>query len=110
MLLRDILYKVAIRSVTGSTEVDINDVQIDSRKVKPGSLFVAVRGVATDGHQFIEKATESGAITVVCETMPAVLKEGATANAFKNLAESLARHIAIRNANFTQTKKGDLKV
>jgi len=76
VLLRDILYKVAIRSVTGSTEVDINDIQIDSRKVKPGSLFVAVRGVATDGHQFIEKATEGGAIVVVCETMPAELKEG----------------------------------
>lgn len=76
MLLRDILYKVAIRSVTGSTELDINDLQIDSRNVKPGSLFVAVRGVATDGHQFIEKATESGTIAVVCETMPAVLKEG----------------------------------
>ena len=43
MLLRDILYKVAIRSVTGSTEVDINDLQIDSRKVNSGSLFVAVR-------------------------------------------------------------------
>jgi len=76
VLLRDILYKVAIRSVTGSTDVDINDLQIDSRKVKPGSLFVAVRGVAADGHQFIEKATEGGAIAVVCETMPAVLKEG----------------------------------
>lgn len=76
MLLRDVLYKVAIRSVTGSTEVEINDVQIDSRKLKPGSLFIAVRGGAADGHQFIEKAVENGAIAVVCETMPAVLKEG----------------------------------
>ncbi len=76
MLLRDILYKVAIRSVTGSTEVDINDIQIDSRRVKPGSLFVAVKGVATDGHQFIEKAIVDGAIAVICETVPAVLKEG----------------------------------
>lgn len=76
MLLRDILYRVAIRSVTGSTEADISDLQIDSRRVKPGSLFVAVKGVATDGHQFIEKAIGNGAIAVVCETMPAVLKEG----------------------------------
>lgn len=78
MLLRDVLYKVAIRSVTGSTDVEINDIQIDSRKLKPGSLFIAVRGGAADGHQFIEKAVESGAIAVVCETMPAVLKEEVT--------------------------------
>lgn len=76
MLLRDVLYKVAIRSVTGSTEVEINDIQIDSRKLKPGSLFIAVRGGAADGHQFIEKAIENGAIAVVCEKIPAVLKEG----------------------------------
>lgn len=88
MLLRDILYKVAIRSVTGSTEVDINDIQIDSRNVKPGSLFVAVRGVATDGHQFIEKATEGGAIAVVCEMMPAVLKEGMVYVQVENSAEA----------------------
>jgi ATP-binding protein involved in chromosome partitioning len=42
--------------------------------------------------------------------LPAVLKEGITADAFKTLAETLARHIAIRNANFTQTKKVELKV
>jgi UDP-N-acetylmuramoyl-L-alanyl-D-glutamate--2,6-diaminopimelate ligase len=56
--------------VTGSTDVDINDIQIDSRRVKPGNLFVAVKGVATDGHQFIEKAIKNGAAAVVCQTMP----------------------------------------
>jgi UDP-N-acetylmuramoyl-L-alanyl-D-glutamate--2,6-diaminopimelate ligase len=62
--------------VTGSTEVDIKDIQIDSRKVKAGSLFIGVRGAVADGHQFIEKAEEMGAIAIVCETMPAVLKGG----------------------------------
>ena len=76
MLLRNILYKVAIRSVAGTTEVEINDIQIDSRKVKPGSLFVAIKGAVVDGHQFIEKAVERGAIAIVCEIMPAALKEG----------------------------------
>ncbi len=56
MVLRDILYKVNIRSVIGSTGVEIKDVQIDSRKIKPGSLFIAVKGVAVDGHQFIDNA------------------------------------------------------
>ena len=63
-LLKDILYKVSIRTVEGSTDVDIKDIQIDSRKIKPGSVFVAVRGVAADGHQFIEKAIENGATVV----------------------------------------------
>lgn len=74
VLLQDVLYKAAIRSVAGSTSVGIKDVQIDSRKVKPGAVFVAVKGAAADGHQFIENAIENGAIAVVCEEMPASLK------------------------------------
>ena len=70
MLLRDVLYKVSIRSVSGSTDTAVNDVQIDSRKIKPGALFVAVKGAAADGHQFIEKAVENGATAVVFETAP----------------------------------------
>jgi UDP-N-acetylmuramoyl-L-alanyl-D-glutamate--2,6-diaminopimelate ligase len=76
VLLSDILYKVNIRSVAGSTNIEINDVQVDSRKIKPGAVFVAVKGVAANGHQFIEKAIESGAIAIVCEEMPAEKKEG----------------------------------
>ncbi len=64
--------------MTGSTEVEINDLQIDSRKLKAGSLFVAVRGGAADGHQFIDKAIENGAVAVVAETLPGALKEGIT--------------------------------
>ena len=59
MLLRDVLYKVAIRSVAGSTDTEVKDVQIDSRKVKPGGLFIAVRGTGADGHQFIDKALDN---------------------------------------------------
>ena len=65
--LRDILYRVNIRSVIGSTDLEINDVQIDSRKIKPGSLFIAAKGIALDGHQFIDRAIEAGAIAVVHE-------------------------------------------
>jgi UDP-N-acetylmuramoyl-L-alanyl-D-glutamate--2,6-diaminopimelate ligase len=76
VLLHDVLYKVNLRSVKGSTDVEIKDIQIDSRKVRTGCVFVAVKGVAADGHQFIEKATESGAIAVVCEVMPSSVREG----------------------------------
>ena len=67
MLLQDVLYKVAIRSVAGNTSVEVNDIQIDSRKIKPGAVFIAVKGVAADGHQFIEKAIENGAVVIVYE-------------------------------------------
>ena len=75
MLLRDVLYKVAIRSVLGSTGVEVNDIQIDSRKVTAGNLFIAMKGVGTDGHQFIEKAIEDGAVAIVCEAMPSITIE-----------------------------------
>jgi UDP-N-acetylmuramoyl-L-alanyl-D-glutamate--2,6-diaminopimelate ligase len=68
VLLRDILYKVAIRSVAGSTDIEVKDIQIDSRKVTKGSVFIAVKGAAADGHQFIEKALENGAVAVIGET------------------------------------------
>ena len=76
MKLQDILYKVRIRSVRGSTAVEIKDIQVDSRKAGPGTVFVAVKGMVTDGHRFIDKAIESGALAVVCETMPSFLPEG----------------------------------
>ena len=75
MLLRDVLYKVAIRSVLGSTGVEVSDIQIDSRKVKAGNLFIAMKGAGTDGHQFIEKAIQNGAVAIVCEAMPSITIE-----------------------------------
>ena len=67
MLLSDILYKVNIRSVEGSTGIEVDDVQIDSRKIKPGAAFIAIKGIASDGHQFIEQAIENGATVIVYE-------------------------------------------
>jgi UDP-N-acetylmuramoyl-L-alanyl-D-glutamate--2,6-diaminopimelate ligase len=69
-LLSDILYKVRLEEVTGSTHIAIASVVFDSRKVKKDSLFVAVRGTAVDGHAFIDKAIEAGAIAVLCEELP----------------------------------------
>ena len=69
-LLQQILYKVKIISVSGSTDIDINDVQIDSRNVSKGSCFVAVTGTLSDGHNFIDKAISNGAVAIVCENLP----------------------------------------
>lgn len=76
--LSDILYKVPITGLNGQTGIHIKDVQIDSRKVSSGSLFIAVKGNASDGHQFIAAAVEKGAAAVVCETMPAQLHPAVT--------------------------------
>lgn len=71
--LRDILYRAGITEVIGSTETPVMSVTADSRKVEPLSLFVAVRGTITDGHTYIEKAIELGAIAIVCEELPATI-------------------------------------
>jgi UDP-N-acetylmuramoyl-L-alanyl-D-glutamate--2,6-diaminopimelate ligase len=76
--LQDILYKVSIRSVHGELDREVHDLQTDSRKIGPDSLFIALKGTHTDGHQFITQVTEEGATTIVCEELPATLKEGIT--------------------------------
>lgn len=77
-LLQDILYKVQIRSVAGSTSIEVNSVQTDSRKVGPGAAFIAIRGYAADGHKFIPLAIEKGATAIICEKLPQEIKEGIT--------------------------------
>ncbi|MBS1622096.1 MAG: UDP-N-acetylmuramoyl-L-alanyl-D-glutamate--2,6-diaminopimelate ligase [Bacteroidetes bacterium] len=78
MKLQDILYKVKIRSIVGERDIEVDDVQIDSRRVKKGAVFIAVGGLAVDGHQFIEKAIDSGALAIVCERIPASVHEDIT--------------------------------
>lgn len=69
--LRDILYNVNIVAVKGSTDTAVNALNIDSRAVKPGDAFIAIRGVHSDGHLFIDKAVLQGAAAVICEELPA---------------------------------------
>lgn len=88
--LQDILYKVHLQSVNGNTGLQVTDIQIDSRQVTAGSVFVAIRGVQSDGHQFIDKAIAQGAVAVVCEAFPAELKEGVTYLQVSNTHEAVA--------------------
>jgi UDP-N-acetylmuramoyl-L-alanyl-D-glutamate--2,6-diaminopimelate ligase len=88
LILQDILYKVAITSVQGNMGITVNSLQIDSRKVTAGCCFIALKGAAADGHQFINKAIESGAVVIVCETLPQKLQEGITYIATGNSAEA----------------------
>ena len=69
-LLSEILYKVRIEEVIGSTHVAISSVTFDSRKAKKDALFIATRGTAADGHKFIEASVAAGSVAVLCEEMP----------------------------------------
>ncbi len=74
-LLEQILYKVNIVSVAGNVAIEVNDLQIDSRKVLPGTCFVAIKGTVTDGHQFIDTAVAKNATAIICESLPLQLNE-----------------------------------
>ena len=78
MILSQLLQAIHPVSVTGSADVDILDIAIDSRQVGEGFLFVAVPGTQVDGHQFIPKAVSQGAAAVVCQTLPTTLTDGVT--------------------------------
>lgn len=90
LLLSEILYKVAIRSVLGSTDQVMTDVQTDSRKITAGALFVAVKGVGSDGHDFIKSAIANGAKAVVCERIPEQTESDIVYVEVKNSAEAAA--------------------
>ncbi len=78
MKLEELLKKISVKTIEGPADVDIVGVDIDSRKVGPGHLFVAIKGTQTDGHQYIAKAIELGAAAILCEDMPAERQTGVT--------------------------------
>ena len=78
MKLSDLLKNIVTISITGDAECDIKGVNIDSRKVADGHLFIAMRGTQVDGHKFIPKAEELGAAAILCEQIPEEKKQGVT--------------------------------
>lgn len=89
-VLKDILYRVAIDAVKGSTQVMINKIEFDSRKVERNDVFVAIKGALSDGHEFISKAIELGALVIVCEHMPDDLVDAVTYVQVKDSHAALA--------------------
>jgi len=94
-LLQQILYKVNIISVVGSTVTEVMDLQIDSRKVNTGTCFIAVRGSLADGHNFIETAIANGAVSIICEKLPGSIKENIQYTVVEN--SSIAAGIMAHN-------------
>ncbi len=78
MKLSELLKHVEVLNLIGDTEVEIKGVNIDSRRVEAGGLFVAIPGTQTDGHRFVPKAIEQGAVAILCEHLPIKRGEGVT--------------------------------
>jgi UDP-N-acetylmuramoyl-L-alanyl-D-glutamate--2,6-diaminopimelate ligase len=68
----DLVKNIEVVSITGAENPVINKIEFDSRKVAPGTLFVAVKGTKSDGHNFINDAVSSGASAIICEALPEV--------------------------------------
>ena len=104
--LKNILYKVAIESVKGSTDCTINKIEFDSRKITDSDIFVAINGTLSNGHNFIDKAIQLGAIVIICEQYPTQIHDGITYVQVLNSNAALA-HLA---TNFFDNPSTKLKL
>ena len=105
-VLKDILYKVAIEAVKGPTDIAVNKIEFDSRKIELNDVFVAIRGSLSDGHTFIDKALELGASAIICETFPEKIVNGVTYIQVKSSNEALA----FLSANFYENPSQKLRL
>jgi UDP-N-acetylmuramyl-tripeptide synthetase len=106
IILKDILYKVAIESVHGSTNVAVGKIEFDSRKIEKNDVFVAIRGSISDGHDYIQKAIELGAVAIVCDSFPDKFENGITYAQVKDTNKALA----FMAANYFEDPSKDLKL
>ncbi|MBE6299303.1 MAG: UDP-N-acetylmuramoyl-L-alanyl-D-glutamate--2,6-diaminopimelate ligase [Bacteroidales bacterium] len=73
-----LLEKIKVKSIIGDIEQEVQGIDSDSRNIKSGYMFIAVKGTVVDGHKFIDKAIEQGVIAIVCEDIPEIQKQGVT--------------------------------
>ncbi len=104
--LKDILYRVTLNSVVGRTNVAINNLDFDSRKISLNDVFVAIPGTLVDGHKFIDTAIKQGAIAVVCETLPAEFINGVT----YVQVDSSSQALAVMASNYYGVPSENLKL
>ena len=104
--LKEIVYKVSLKSVSGNMDNEIKGVFVDSRSVQPGGLFVAVSGTQTDGHRYMDNAIDNGAIAILSEYIPAVPRSNVTYITVRDSASALG-HVA---SNFYGNPSKKLKL
>lgn len=105
-VLKDILYKVNMKAVAGDTGVTINNIHFDSRKVQLNDVFIAIRGTVSDGHDFIKKAEDQGALAIVCEEIPKEKINGVTYIEVEDSKKALA----YISANYYDNPSENLKL
>ena len=105
-MLKEILYKVNIRAVSGNTAIEIKNLQTDSRLVTPGTCFIAIKGTLSDGHSFIEDAIAKGAVAVVVERLPEIIHNHIT---YVEVAETDVA-VGLMSHNFYGEPSRQLKV
>ena len=91
MELKSLMKVLQVQNLTGTDDLHIQSIAADSRKVTDGSLFVAVKGTASDGHDYIPVAIANGARAIVCEVLPAALSETVTYIVVPDTAEALGK-------------------
>jgi UDP-N-acetylmuramyl-tripeptide synthetase len=106
IILKDIFYKVAIESVNGSTDIAVGKIEFDSREIQKNDVFVAIRGSVYDGHKYIQKAIEFGAVAIVCDSFPDIFENGITYVQVKDTNKALA----FMAANYFGDPSKDLKL
>jgi len=92
--------------ITGSKDIIINKIAFDSRKIEPGDMFVAVKGTQVDGHNYIEKVIQSGAIAILCENLPSSITKNIT---FIEVDDS-ARALGFAVSNYFDNPSSKLKL
>lgn len=105
-VLKDILYKVKIVSVSGSTDIPVSAINFDSRAVTDNSVFIAIKGTHSDGHDFINLAISSGAKVIVCSTLPAVMNKNVT----YVLVDETSKALGLLASNFYDNPSRKMKI
>ncbi|MFT4698067.1 MAG: UDP-N-acetylmuramoyl-L-alanyl-D-glutamate--2,6-diaminopimelate ligase [Flavobacteriaceae bacterium] len=106
IILKDILYKVTIEKVIGSTSVSINNIEFDSRKIVLNDVFVAINGAISNGHDFMRKAIDNGALVIICEEIPSEIINGVT---YVQVLDS-HKALAIVSSNYYDNPSEKLKL
>ena len=91
MLLKELLQTAGKYEISGSDEIEINGIEIDSRKIKDGNAFIAIRGTQADGHDYISKAIELGAKAIICEKLPEKTIESITYAVFSDTEDAVGK-------------------
>lgn len=105
-VLKDILQNIKTLQHIGELNTHIAGIEMDSRGIKENYAFIAVKGVAGDGHEFIDKAIENGATSIICEEIPENIKQGIAYVALENTNDSLA----LLSGNFYEQPASKLKI